>query len=113
VRGGTISKRIGVVARDGLDACVYRDIAPPEDRAPPRTSTPDALPGEEYETARPLPPLEEAIEGLPASEPPLDAQENAVEPLIPQEEEPQLPQPSEETAPSPPPEPVPAPPPGT
>ena len=112
--GSTIAARIGVVARDGLDACVYRDIAPPEDRAPPRSSTPDALPGEEYETARPLPPLEEAIEELPASEPSLEAQENAGEPAAPQEMEatPEPLQPIDAPAPSPPPEPAPATPPG-
>ena len=70
--GNTISARIGVVARDGLDACVYRDIAPPEDRAPPPSQAPQALPGEEYETKRtPEPTLDEAVEQLSPSEEPL------------------------------------------
>ena len=35
--GNSISARIGVVARDGLDACVYRDVVPPKDKTPPAT----------------------------------------------------------------------------
>lgn len=67
--GNTISARIGVVARDGLDSCIYRDIAPPEDRAPPPSRAPQELPGEEYETEQaPQPTLEEAIEDLPPAE---------------------------------------------
>ncbi|QNM83230.1 monofunctional biosynthetic peptidoglycan transglycosylase [Sphingomonas sabuli] len=55
--GNTISARIGVVGRDGLDACVYDDIAAPKDKAPPRVSkAPRPLPGGEYETATPPPP---------------------------------------------------------
>ena len=57
--GNTISARIGVVARDGLDACVYRDIAPPEDRAPPPSQAPQEMPGEEYESEQPDPALQE------------------------------------------------------
>ena len=63
--GGTIAARIGVVARDGLDACVYQGIVPPRDKAPPPRRAPRSLPGEEYETARPLPPLEEVVQELP------------------------------------------------
>jgi monofunctional biosynthetic peptidoglycan transglycosylase len=70
--GGTIAARIGVVARDGLDACVYQGIVPPKDKAPPPSRAPKALPGEEYETAKPLPPLEEVVQELPpASDEPL------------------------------------------
>lgn len=50
--GGTIAARIGVVGRDGLDACVYKGSTPPRDRTPPQTKAPKALPGEEYETVR-------------------------------------------------------------
>src|SRR5688572_13211172 len=64
--GGTIAARIGVVARDGLDACVYEGITPPRDKTPPPSKAPKALPGEEYETAQPLPPLENVVEELPA-----------------------------------------------
>ena len=83
--GGTIAARIGVVARDGLDACVYQGIVPPRDKAPPPSRAPKTLPGEEYETAKPLPPLEEVVQELPAAsnEPllPEDPAENvAVEP---------------------------------
>ena len=73
--GNTISARIGVVGRDGLDACVYRDIAPPEEKAPPRRTTPEVLPGEEYESEAPLPPLDNAVEQLPPA-----ADQNAVVP---------------------------------
>ena len=73
--GGTIAARIGVVARDGLDACVYQGITPPRDKAPPPSKAPKALPGEEYETAQPLPPLENVVEELPAA---------SDEPLLPE-----------------------------
>jgi len=64
--GGTIAARVGVVGRDGLDACVYKGSVPPRDKAPPRSSGPTSLPGEEYETARPLPPVENEV--APAEE---------------------------------------------
>ena len=63
--GGTIAARIGVVAHDGLDACVYSGITPPKDKAPPPSSKHGTLPGEEYESAKPLPPVEEVVEELP------------------------------------------------
>jgi monofunctional biosynthetic peptidoglycan transglycosylase len=63
--GGTIAARIGAVARDGLDACVYQGIVPPKDKAPPPGKAPRTLPGEEYESAKPLPPLENVVEELP------------------------------------------------
>ena len=60
--GNTISARVGVVARDGLDACVYQGISAPPAKAPPRVKTaPRPLPGEEYETATP-PPVEETVQ---------------------------------------------------
>ena len=64
--GNTIAARIGVVGRNGLDACVYKGITAPVNRAPPpvvKKSRP--LPGEEYETAKPLPPLENVVQELP------------------------------------------------
>src|SRR5690349_9609786 len=64
--GGTIAARIGVVGRDGLDACVYKGTVPPKDRTPPKSSAPKTLPGEEYETAKPLPPIENEV--APADE---------------------------------------------
>ena len=63
--GGTIAARIGVVARDRLDYCVYEGITPPKEKSPPPSRAPRTLPGEEYETARPLPPLEEVVQELP------------------------------------------------
>src|SRR5947209_9024673 len=60
--GNTIAARIGVVARDGLDGCVYRGEAAPANKAPPPVvSKPRPLPGEEYESPKPLPPVENAV----------------------------------------------------
>jgi monofunctional biosynthetic peptidoglycan transglycosylase len=60
--GNTIAARIGVVARDGLDACVYRGIAAPPNKAPPAVAKePRPQPGEEYESPKPLPPIENAV----------------------------------------------------
>src|SRR3954453_12094629 len=64
--GNTIAARIGVVGRDGLDACVYKGIAAPPNKAPPPVAKKARpLPGEEYESARPLPPLENVVGELP------------------------------------------------
>jgi monofunctional biosynthetic peptidoglycan transglycosylase len=64
--GNTIAARIPVVARDGLDACVYEGTAAPVNKAPPKvTAKPRPLPGEEYESPEPLPPVENVIEELP------------------------------------------------
>jgi len=63
--GNTIAARIGVVARQGLDACVYRGIVAPVNKTPPPSKVTKALPGEEYESALPLPPIENAVEVLP------------------------------------------------
>jgi monofunctional biosynthetic peptidoglycan transglycosylase len=55
--GNTIAARIGSVARDGLDACVYSGITPPPKKTPPKVKAePRPQPGEEYETATPPPP---------------------------------------------------------
>ena len=86
--GNTLSARIGVVGRDGLDACVYRGISPPKDKTPPPSTKPREMPGEEYESAKPLPPLENVVAELPAAsneplvaeEPPASA-ENIAEPV--------------------------------
>ena len=76
--GNSITSRIGIVARDGLDACVYKGATPPKDKAPPVTKAPKQLPGEEFESAKPLPPLENSAEELPpASAEPLVANEPA------------------------------------
>ncbi len=102
--GGTIAARIGVVARDGLDACVYSGITPPKDKAPPPSRAPAKLPGEEYETARPLPPLEEVVQELP----PANSEPLSEEPATPgnvaeaQPDPPLTEPPAEETPPPPP-----------
>ncbi len=72
--GDSISARIGVVARDRLDACVYRGATAPANKAPPPSRKPAKLPGEEYESARPLPPVEEVVRELPEAPAPLDEQ---------------------------------------
>ncbi len=55
--GNSIAARVGVVARDGLDACVYAGASAPLNRAAPKVSRPPReLPGAEYETTTPPPP---------------------------------------------------------
>ena len=54
--GNTIAARIGQIRRDGLDACIYKGTAAPNEKAPPPSTAPRSLPGEEYETATPPPP---------------------------------------------------------
>jgi monofunctional biosynthetic peptidoglycan transglycosylase len=64
--GNTIAARIGVVGRDGLDGCVYKGTTAPVNKAPPRvTAKPRPLPGEEYESSQPLPPIENAVSEVP------------------------------------------------
>jgi monofunctional biosynthetic peptidoglycan transglycosylase len=89
--GNTIAARIGVVGRDGLDACVYKGSTAPVNKAPPPvTKAPRPLPGEEYETATALPPVENGVEEAPpvSSEPavPSEAVPNVVEPAPPVEQ---------------------------
>lgn len=98
--GNSIAARIGVVGRDGLDACVYRGTAVPVNKAPPAVKrAPRPLPGEEYESAKPLPPVENVVEELP----PIEAEPSnlpQVEPG-PLENTTQPPQPPAESAPEP------------
>ena len=55
--GNSIAARVGVVARDGLDACVYAGETAPLNKAPPRVAKPPKdVPGADYETATPPPP---------------------------------------------------------
>jgi monofunctional biosynthetic peptidoglycan transglycosylase len=66
--GNTIAARIGLVARDGLDACVYQGVAAPPNKAPPPVAKkPRPLPGEEFESPKPLPPIENAVSEPTAS----------------------------------------------
>ncbi len=90
--GNTIASRVGVVARDRLDACVYEGVTPPREKTPPPTRAPRELPGEEYESARPTvpaEPLDEVVNSLPPAPGPLEApeapQESAPEPAPPPE----------------------------
>jgi monofunctional glycosyltransferase len=79
--GNSISARIGVVGRDGLDSCVYQDIVPPKEKTPPVSKAPKQLPGEEFESARPLPPLNEVVDELPTEpQQPLEINEPAPAP---------------------------------
>src|SRR4051794_17655620 len=64
--GNTIAARIPLVARGGLDACVYKGAPAPVNKAsPPVTKKLRPLPGEEYESARALPALENTAAELP------------------------------------------------
>jgi monofunctional biosynthetic peptidoglycan transglycosylase len=94
--GNTIAARINVVGRDGLDACVYKGTTAPVNKAPPAvTQQTRPLPGEEYETAKPLPPLDNTVEEeTPAITPPevnnpAPATANTAEPVPPTEPQPE------------------------
>jgi monofunctional biosynthetic peptidoglycan transglycosylase len=88
--GNTIAARIGVVGRDGLDACVYKGTTAPVNKAPPPvTKVQRPLPGEEYETATPPPPIENAVEETPPvdeSAAPAEPAQNSAEPPPPVEQ---------------------------
>jgi monofunctional biosynthetic peptidoglycan transglycosylase len=80
--GNAIAARIGVVAREGLDACVYAGEAAPREAAEPAAPRPKKaapvrkaappppaeLPGEEYEQPQTLPEPEPVPEPAPAPE---------------------------------------------
>ena len=80
--GNTIAARIPVVSRDGLDACVYKGWTAPVNKAPPPVAQkPRPLPGEEYESPKALPPVENAVRELPpASTEPLTVPEEPAPP---------------------------------
>src|SRR3954453_3316990 len=64
--GNTIAARIPIVARDGLDACIYAGTTAPANKAPPVVAKkPRPLPGAEYESPKPVPPVENAVEAQP------------------------------------------------
>ena len=75
--GNTITARIPLVARDGLDACIYKGAAAPVNKAPPPVAKKTRpLPGEEYESPKALPPVENVVRELPpASTEPLTVPE--------------------------------------
>ena len=95
--GNTIAARISVVGRDGLDACVYKGATAPVNKAPPRVSkAPRPQPGEEYESPKALPPLENVVEQLPpASSEPLEPAEPPAPPSESNEAAPPAEQPPE------------------
>ncbi len=101
--GNTIAARIGVVGRDRLDACVYAGATVPADRAPPATTRRTRpVPGEEYETPRPLPPVEEPVPVEPESIPvPSEAPTEPVPeaPPVPEQAPPPEPSPPAESPP--------------
>ena len=93
--GNIIAARIPVVGRDGLDACVYQGAAAPVNRAPPVVAKkPRPVPGEEFESANPLPPIPNAVpeEQPAATEPQAEPeilpgrQQNSVQPAPPTEQ---------------------------
>jgi len=69
--GNIIAARIGVVGRDGLDACIYKGATAPVNKAPPVVAKkPRPLPGEEFETNKPPPPAETSdVDEPPLAEP--------------------------------------------
>jgi len=76
--GNTIAARMGVVANDGLDSCVYKGTTAPVNKAPPKVSKAvRPLPGEEYETTRPPPPSADVDETPPPSTEPMNVPEPA------------------------------------
>ena len=82
--GGAIAARLGVVGRDGLDACVYQGIVPPRNQTPPPSKGPTKLPGEEYESAKALPPIENAVEVVPVGSDDVAVPETAPESGVPE-----------------------------
>jgi monofunctional biosynthetic peptidoglycan transglycosylase len=96
--GNSIAGRIAVVARDGLDSCVYAGNVAPRDRAPPPSRKPITLPGSDVETSTPPPPPpREVLDQLPPApeqlqDPP--AELTAVEPEVPEEAAPIKPDPA-------------------
>jgi monofunctional biosynthetic peptidoglycan transglycosylase len=78
--GNTIAARIPIVARDRLDACVYKGSSAPVNKAPPIvTKQQRPQPGEEYESQKALPPVENVVSELPplSTEPRSEADQQA------------------------------------
>ena len=64
--GSIIAGRIGTVARDGLDACVYAGMKPMANKAPPSVHKGTRpLPGSEYESKAPPPPAADVDQPAP------------------------------------------------
>jgi monofunctional biosynthetic peptidoglycan transglycosylase len=89
--GNIIAARIPAVARDGLDVCIYEGAPAPVNKAPPSvTRAPRPQPGEEYESPKPLPPLQNVVEQLPPPEQQAPAAASSNQ-SAPPEEQPQEP----------------------
>ena len=80
--GNIIAARISIVGRDGLDGCIYRGAAAPVNKAPPPVARkPRPIPGEEFESSSPLPPVENgATDEPPALAQPQTAPQERPEP---------------------------------
>jgi monofunctional biosynthetic peptidoglycan transglycosylase len=73
--GNIIAARIGAVARDGLDSCIYQGTSAPVNKAPPAVSKkPRPQPGEEYENPKAAPPVDSGDEAAPMVSAPPEAQ---------------------------------------
>jgi len=87
--GNVIAARIPIVARDGLDACVYKGAAAPVNKAPPPVArAPRPQPGEEYESPKPVPPVENVVQQLPPATEPQTQPSNEAAPTAEQPQEP-------------------------
>jgi monofunctional glycosyltransferase len=80
--GAIIAARIAIVARDGLDTCVYRGAEAPVKRAPPTVVKNERpVPGEEFESTKPLAPAsDEPAQSVPDVEPTIDHEQSAAPP---------------------------------
>jgi monofunctional biosynthetic peptidoglycan transglycosylase len=66
--GSIIASRISIVGRDRLDGCIYRGTTAPVNKAPPPVARkPRPIPGEEFETSKPLPPVENSTADEPTT----------------------------------------------
>ena len=93
--GNTIAARIPIVANQGLDACVYRGTTAPVNKAPPAvTKQARPVPGEEYESPRPLSPVENEATGAQPSD---TAQPSEPQEILPSTNETSPPEQSPET----------------
>jgi monofunctional biosynthetic peptidoglycan transglycosylase len=92
--GNIIAARIGVIGRDGLDACVYKGAVAPVNKAPPSvTKKARPIPGEEFESTKPLPPVDNGVQEEPpaAAEPDQQNRPQQVNPPAPAAEQPAQP----------------------
>lgn len=100
--GNSIAARIGVVARDGLDGCVYAGSTPPPNRTPAPSSKATAVPGADYESVKPLPPLEVPVREAPAAQAPATVTDQAGETAVPPADDAPPPPAADEPTPAPP-----------